>query len=499
MIDNDPFTWILAPAVLIGIVWPRLSFFYKTWIGVAIKEHRTRRYPSTFNWDQTSADLLTPELREFLGRAVLGFRNAGYEVLANLRRVDEPAGEKLKTNHWVVPMLDPKTSDRAWIAMTTGESVRFLSFGVFSEFVDEFYLTTSNRPLAGLSPADPETHPAAFVWVMDPVMLIEAHRRRIAQFGRAESPRKALPPGGVIEELNESWKRELNWMVHSGYYFRPSTGDCIRKTWRGAFLSNWRMQPIIKRRLLSRRDAKARQLWKQLGMDQWAPEQPIEPSIAESAQNEPVEAQDGLLPAEEPPASLIYQSELAPGQIRREKSEGTLTIRVMLRTAGKILELGSIHVAAAVFMAILIAWSIASTWSIRHATLSIPLQFRPSYFRANMLVWSAFLIYECVQIARALSRRARGTTIISASHQGIRFSNGPGAVRNGHFSRSQIEALLVTRDQIGFGRPVFRLQARITGHTWPLILLVSRDVKRLVTLRQELLEALGIIERHAQP
>lgn len=492
MAGSDPFLLFLGITATVLVAWPRIFLFYRSWIALPIAEHRSRRYPLTPEWEETTADQLTPELREFLGRAVVGFREAGFEVLANVRRKDESEGGKLKTSQWVVPMVHPVTGDLGSIAMVTNRYVRLLSFQVASEFSDGFRMVTRRSRDPGVLPTNPETHSVTFPWVSDPAVLVEAHRRRVAQAGRAEHARRPIAPGTLIQEMNQSWEREIDWFVRIGYQYRDQTRNSVRLTWRGAFLLQWRVKPVIKAWLLRRGDAKARRIWNGLGMDQWTP--PVRLVRADDSPP-PTTSRSGNDPSppDDASASLAYQSELAPGHIRRQKSDGTLTIRVMLPTASLILARIVPEIILAIILIALIAACINRTWLIRQAPLSVILHREPSFIQVDLLIFVGLLIYESAQIWKAFSRRARGTTLLSASHEGLRLSNGPGPIRNGHFPRPRIEALLVTYDQFGLGCVVFQLQARLTGEPRRVILLVSRDNKRLGMLRQELLEAMGIM------
>jgi hypothetical protein len=502
--QTDPSAnFLLGAAVFILIAWPRFAYFYKTWIAIAFKKHAERQIPLAVEWELTSIDELTPEQRAFLGRNILAFRSAGFEILANLRQKDEIDEKQSKIKSWVIPMLNPAIGDRASVTMERGTHIRALTFQVISEFADGFQMVTDNSQSSGVLPTDPESHRATFAWVSDPATLIEAHRRRVAQAGRAEHPRQVMFPSRVIEEVNESWRRIFNWLIRAGYYYRDSASDCVRPTWRGAFVSSWRNKPIIKRRLIRRRDAQAQQLWKQLGMEQWTPPTATEVLSAPSI-TAPIK-ETNTLPqvAEDALPEIAYQSKLKPGQVRRTKSNGTLTLRVMLPTASQIIERNLPHLGVIVLLASAIVSEVYHIWFIRHALTGIPrawiLQvYEPSYFRPDLLFLAGLLVFEGFQISKALSRRARGTTMISVSHEGLRLSDGPGPLRNGHFSREQIEALSLRFDQFGFGQHVYKLEARITGDRDPVILLVSRDPKPLGSLRRELLSAMGLLDIPAE-
>jgi hypothetical protein len=190
--------------------------------------------------------------------------------------------------------------------------------------------------------------------------------------------------------------------------------------------------------------------------------------------------------------SLTYQSKIAPGQIRRERSNGTLTLRVMLPTGSRILDRSVPQIGVAVLFAFLAGCDIYRIWFAHRSAPSASWQYE-SFFRVDVLIWAGLFIYMCLQIAKALSRRARGTTLINVSHDGLGLSNGPGPLRNGYFCRAQIEGMAVALDQVGVGQRIYRLEAHIVGDHDPVILLVGPDPKRLENIRRELLKAMGII------
>ena len=328
----DSFTLLLSAAALIALGWPHLQIFYRKWIALPIKSHATRKYPLEPQWEETNASQLSSEQRDFLRDTILGFRNAGFDVLANLRLKNQTSEGNAKTGLWLIPMMNPATGDFAAITMATTSHLRMLSFQVYSEFADGFYMTTANRR-PGVYPTDPEIHSVRFDWVSDPATLIECHRRRVALSGRARSRRTPLLPDQVIEKVNESRRRELKWLLRTGYYFQDSSDNSVRLAWRGAILLRWRYHPVVKGWLIRRQIAKARQLWNELEMDNWKPA-----AAGQVRERTTIELTSDPAPPVEPTISLAYQSSLAPGQIRRERLNGTLILRIMLPTAAQIVE-----------------------------------------------------------------------------------------------------------------------------------------------------------------
>lgn len=487
----DSFTLLLSTAALIALAWPHLSVHYRVWIGVPIKLHATQKLPLEVKWEETDASQLSSEQRDFLREAILGFRNAGFDVLANLRRKDEAKEENEKMGVWLIPMVNPATGDLASISMVTSKNLRALSFQVISEFADEFHIASTNRR-TGASPTDSETHLINFDWVSDPATVVECHRRRVDNAGRSESRRRPLPDQ-ILEKIAESRRYHLDWIVRSGHYFLDPSANCVRLTWRGALLWRLRTLPAIKRRIIRQRVAKARQLWNELGMDEWKPSH-----VSEHASNTIGELPGDLSPPEDSSASLAYQSSLAPGQIRRERLNGTLILRIMLPTAAQIVERKLPDMGIAFFFAVLFISGVRHILSSRNSMLLTPWRHPPSLFRPDLALALLTLIYICMQIGKGVSRRARGTTLISVSHRGLSFSNVPDQMRSGSFQRAQIEAMIVRIDQAGLSGKVFRLQMNVTTDVRSVVLLVSRSVQALHNIRRELLRAMGILDQQEE-
>lgn len=487
----DSFTFLLRAAAFIALIWPGVFVIYRVWIALPIKLHATREYPLQVNWEDTDASQLSSEQREFMRDALLGFRNAGFDVLANLRHKDDAKTGITKTGLWLIPMVNPLTGDLASISMITSKHLRFLSFQVISEFVDGFHITSANRRTSAF-PDDPGIHSVRFDWISDPATLVECHRRRVAAAERSESRRRPLPER-IIDRIEESRGRDLDWLVRSGNYFLDKPSNCVRLTWRGAFLMRWRHLPAVKRWIIRRRLAKARQLWMELGMDEW--ERPYaKEHVSESSSSTTRElATDPPLAAQSLP-SLAYQSSLAPGQIRRERSNGTLILRLMLPTAGQILERKLPDFGVAGFLAVLLISGVSQFLSARKSTPALQWRHPSSAVRLDLVLMLVLLIYLVAQIARAFSRRARGTTLISASARALSFCNAPGQTRSGSFQRAQIETLIVRIDQVGLSGKVFKLQMNVTTDIRSVVLLVSRSAKNLYSIRLELMRAMGILD-----
>lgn len=493
----DSLTLLLSAATLLALGWPHLSMLYRVWIALPIKSRSTRKYPLEVKWEETNASELSSEQRDFLRDAILGFRNAGFDVLANLRQKNETREKIGKTRLWLIPMMNPVTGDLASITMITSTFVRFFWFQVISEFADSFYMTTANRRTA-VFPTDPDTHTVRFDWVSDPVTLIECHRRRVAQAGRAESPRRPLLADQVIEKINDSWQRDLNWMVRSGYHFLDRSANCVRPTWLGAFLLRWRNLPVVKPWLIRRRVVKARELWNELGMNDWKLPRAAE-QVADPTSKTSIELASDAQEREESPTSLAYQSTLASGQIRRERRNGTLILRMMLPTAAQVLERKLPDFGVAGFFVVLFISGISQILSARKTMPVIPWRHPLSLFRLDLALVLVLLVYLFAQIAKGFSRRARGTTLISASAHGLSFSNAPGQIRSGSFQRAQIESINVRLDQVGLSGKVFRLQMNVTTDARWVVLMVSRSAKSLYGIRLELLRAMGIIDQQQEP
>lgn len=470
---------------IFAIAWPRLALFFRLWLLHPIRQHAKSKLEIDQKWEQTQLDQLTPEMRDFIGDGIAGFKQVGFAVTANLHKSGAVPGADVS----IVVLNDDDTGDWAAVSITSHKHVRMLSFSVISEFADGFRIVTTNSRATGIIPANPQDHRVTFAWVTEPAVLIEAHRRRLQFDSRAAQVRVERPPGSEIEELNESWQRDLEWLVRRGYYYFDQRAGYYRHTIKGSFLTAWRVKEPIKRWLVNRRDRRSRELWNQLGMDQWEASRQISTPIAPAFTPGTVWSTSPREPAVE------YQAMLAPGDVRRQLVNGVLTIRMGSPTVRMVLERGWMNIGFLFAVALVFGINLYRRWLVWQSIAWLPKPYRPPLISNVMLIWLLFLVglfvYELWLLLHALSR-VRGTTVVSADNQGLRVSNAPGRLRDAQFPRSRIEYLVVRLDQIGFGRPICRLEARITGERHKPILLISPSHKLLTELKEELLRALGI-------
>src|SRR5437764_4686370 len=88
----------------------------------------------------------------------------------------------------------------------------------------------------------------------------------------------------------------------------------------------WRMAPPIKDWRLRKRDRRAQQAWRELGMDQWKLQLPAAGAIPAST--------EAAITAT---AGIAYEPQLREGEIHAHSVGGVLTVRIGMETRGKYL------------------------------------------------------------------------------------------------------------------------------------------------------------------
>jgi hypothetical protein len=150
---------------------------------------------------------------------------------------------------------DPRTAEAAKVVIVTARRVFHHSLNFVSEYDDGTVYTTSNSPLAPVTPPVP-SHPdsMAFPQLRDARRLYEVHRAR--------GPRDRRPVGvgdDPVALLARTEGRTFPHWVASGYYYLDEPARLYRATWKGACLMTWRSLwpvPPIRRALRRRRAAR---------------------------------------------------------------------------------------------------------------------------------------------------------------------------------------------------------------------------------------------------
>jgi hypothetical protein len=264
----------------------------------------------------------------------------------------------------------------------------------------------------------------------------------------------------------------------------------MRFTWKGAFLSTWKLTEPVRTWRMRLRDRKARRKWRDLGMDGWWP--PAEANRP-AAQAGP----QGQLVAPDAGAALQYETALAEGEVREEWAGEALTVRagmptrnrVLLRHWSSFLWIGLGVLALAMF-----AW----TWwrlALRTGTRIAPIDFIPW----ALILIAVFLLLEVYKVVRAV-RTARGTVVITANRRGLWWRNVPAWRHAGHVTPDDIEGLVVRPAVVPF-RLVYRLELlRRDSAGRGRVLLMDKNKDAMERLRAGLARALGIesVETQAQ-
>ena len=97
-------------------------------------------------WEATDAEKMTPEMREFIGTAVLGFNEEGFEVVSNL----SPREKAYDAESFQVVLVNRTANDVAVLIAVKMKGSRSLVSVVRSEFADGTTLPTAACSLLGV-------------------------------------------------------------------------------------------------------------------------------------------------------------------------------------------------------------------------------------------------------------------------------------------------------------------------------------------------------------
>jgi len=434
---------------------------------------------------------LSPEMQEFLGQQVRGFRAEGFEAVSNVKMPDAtPNAQSV-----LVLMVNRQKREVAVVTVVWALDLRTTVFWIRTDFSDGTALVTGVNPRVAIFPRHPRGDPASFPWVKDAATLCEAHRRRLERSGRAAELQLVPAPGEEAKYLDEEKRQSNDWFVASGYIWRDEAAGVYRKTWKGTFLMTWKAMEPIKRWRVQLRDRRSRRLWRELGMATWSrpampgdaaalpPAAPIAP--ADSSAPTPVvsSASDS--------SELQYEPVLKPGEARCEHADGVLVVRIEpMRTADVLsTQIGNLQTLV-VFGWILVPYVIMAriAWQF-----SQPVYF--DYFRwpsiAFFLLAVIFFFSAAWSLITKLARWRRAS-VVWASPEGLRFANAPARRQSGWVDRGDIELIRVVFASVGFWSKRYRLEARLRGSSRHQPLFVSDNAAALNEVKVALGQAMGI-------
>lgn len=427
--------------------------------------------------EPTRDDQLTPELRQFVGDMVRQFAAEGFEAAANFHHPESVTDVRAVQ----IVFINRTSGDVGLVIASLNGTHRSLSFAVVSEFDDQTRLSTWASHTPSIFPPDPTSDGINARWVGDARTLYELHRRRLRAREWEGRPRVTPPPGGEADYVRRDWERELARYVRHGYKtLIDPPGTHLRLTYKGAFLTAWRLTEPLKSWRLRARDRRARREWDALGMDDWRPPEPAEAATAPP----PLPAAPGL----------GYETSLNAGEIRQERIDGALVVRVGGLTPGGYLARHWYALLWPAAMILILSLTLLVYWrSYQFAARWAPgaRSMLPRSLWLSLVMWGGLLAWDLYGWARKL-RRARGTMVLSASEAGLTFRNAPAAVPDGHLDRAEVEALNVVPGEAGFVRRTYRLVAHVRGTSRKQTLATGPDQPALEQVCQALGEAMGI-------
>jgi hypothetical protein len=430
---------------------------------------------------------LTPEQRDVLGRLTAAFAGAGFERPATFG-----AGASVANATGLQRLLvHPATGDVAVIVIAQAKNIRNVVFAVRSDFADGRRISTGVNRSVTLIPPNPADDAVSFPWVRDVPPVLEAHRRRLDRAGRASDPRVRVDPEHVDVYLDDNWDREHAWHVRCGYRYLDAAAGKYRATWKGAFLSVWKLTPPVVGWRARRRGRRSRRLWRHLGMDAWQ-----EPTVAPAAAL-PLPPDETVLEPDRSP--LRYQSAIQAGELRQQRVGDTLVVRLGTPTAGQVLLRQWAGLLSAAVFAGLLCFTLASAWlqwrrwgafppNVRYQLLGGTIRYHALFAP----LWAGLLTLDIWRVARAVGG-TRGTVTVVASPAGLQFENLPGRRRAGHLTRDDIGGLGVALDRVGLTGRRYRLYVRpADAGDRRLTLFRARSAPLLHDVRRSIVNALGM-------
>lgn len=202
------------------------------WLGpIVIKFKQSRPAAPQGMEPVTDPTTLPPRLGAFVTGSRQALETLGFANFAVLR---QGAGVVLLAE------IDPGTIATALAIEKKDRSLHAL-LGFTTRLRGGGKLRTSNSPLAAITPAPTGESRIRLPAEQNAGRLYAIHARRVAEATAAGSPVDRLTMGNPVAYQRSEELSSLAHFVASGYWQR--NGDRLTLTWKGAFLTAWRLLP----------------------------------------------------------------------------------------------------------------------------------------------------------------------------------------------------------------------------------------------------------------
>jgi hypothetical protein len=451
---------------------PGVFIYIYKYARISIRIHAKQRVPIRPTSMETRAEQLSPEMREFAGKSIEEFRREGFEVESNLYIADPATSIKSIQ----IFLVNRRTNDCGVIVLSRAGGIRSFILSTGSRFPDGKRVGTTSKRVAESVPPDPMVDTVDFSWVRDARVLYEAHRRRLEVLGLSAAARVGPAPDKVIEWLDDLRDRQRRHGVEVGYLYMDETGQAYRYTWKGAILLTLKAIPLVQRLRTRHRDRQARQVWNHLNMDDFCPELPAPPPRIPDTS-----------PRSE--AHLQYTANLPPGEIRRDKIDGAVVVRI----GGQTVKQAFIRRSVDVFVIGLAAMALVGMyrqyllfWKVLPGFWWLSLW----YFWPLAALWLVWTVQSAWRLTREISA-CKGTILVTANSAGLNFRNAPG-IPDGLIPREEIRGLAAAIPRWGFGTQYGRLNVRLFDKRTQKVIIPTTHRQTLLAIRKELAEAMGM-------
>jgi hypothetical protein len=304
-------------------------------------------------------------------------------------------------------------------------------------------------------------------------VLCEAHGRRLNALGRSDANRQTPSPDKIEPWLNDKWMRICERNVKAGRRRFDADAQIYRFTWKGATLAVLNSLPAVRQFRNRRSEKQARRLWNELGMENFAATRATDDATEANLHN-------ATQMLRNPPS-------LAAGEIRYDRADGLLVAHVGGYSITKIIALGWFEIMQIVLISLIFTLFVAGNyffWVLLPAGVPVGI-----YIPVAAVLWLFFILRPVIRLARGLACSSRIISL-AASTAGL-CCRGVSRLHDEKIPRSDIEQISATKFRFG-RRWVGRISIRRFDTQMRQILVPFGDVSKLVTLRKELAETIGI-------
>jgi hypothetical protein len=231
--------FVIAFLAIFGV--PIFGFYFL----LPLKFKRTRVKPVTNEHRLIDASEIPSTLTDYFAVSSAALKDLGFQEIGLVTNPDNDL--KSYASHWI----NPATNDLATLAAIFNDQkpIDAKLVGFHTEFEDQTSIITSNASHKSIWPSDPRLDSIRCPQVLNFKFLYRFHRARVEQ-DRGSRRVKTDHSPNLMDRLTDIKNRLYKHLIDYGYYTLDPSNQTYVPTYKGVYLTTWRLLPPLRQILI---------------------------------------------------------------------------------------------------------------------------------------------------------------------------------------------------------------------------------------------------------